>query len=85
MRAFMPNFIHSLDAATIHLAVAGDEKGCLLGTIHDCIGARATEIVEAGNLFTAAFAVAHERGIGASFIADPNNSVQNAALKMANA
>jgi DNA-directed RNA polymerase len=43
MNAFMPNFIHSFDAAHIVLILMKIEKNCKLSviTIHDCFGTQA--------------------------------------------
>ena len=43
-RAFIPNFIHSLDAAVMHIAVARLKDVECVGAVHDCFATHAADV-----------------------------------------
>lgn len=61
---FIPNFIHSLDAAVLHkmiISLPKDSAGvpALAGTIHDSVGCKATDVIRVTDEFASAFGLIH--------------------------
>jgi DNA-directed RNA polymerase len=65
VNAFVPNFIHSMDAANVHkfMSSEGMKEIKVRAAIHDCIGGRAVDISKMIGMFTVAFNDVYQFGV----------------------
>jgi DNA-directed RNA polymerase len=82
--AFIPNMIHSLDAAVIHKMIIGTpldgDRPLVVGTIHDSIGARACDLLPILRRFVAAFGDIHMTPVENRIGVNTKDKAQLAAL-----